>query len=65
MVCGWLKMSNSYYFITSLTLILTTVVCPYQTDYNLEQSSIIPLPEPNVALFQTMKTNKCAYSVVK
>lgn len=39
---GGIKWAIFYYFITSLTLILTKVVCLYQTDSNLEQSSIIP-----------------------
>lgn len=39
---GGIKWAIFYYFITSLTLILTKVVCLYQTDFNLEQSSIIP-----------------------
>lgn len=58
-------MSNSYYFITSLTLILTTVVCLYQSDYNLKQSSIILLPELKAALSEMLTINICADSAVK
>lgn len=41
-VVGSIKWAISYYFIRSLTLILTKLVCLYQTGVNLQQSSIIP-----------------------
>lgn len=62
MACGRHKMSNSYYFIVSLTLILTKVVCLYQTSIT---ELYYPLPEQKVALFEMMKIDISVYSAIK